>query len=86
MDTMWEGEYGTNRENNLKTHTLPYVKQTAGGKLLYNTGSLTLRSVTTQKAGTVSGVGGRGQRYTYGCFTQLYSRNQQTLVKQLSPN
>ena len=23
MDTMWEGEYGTNRENNLKTHTLP---------------------------------------------------------------
>ena len=23
MDTMWEGEYGTNRENKLKTHTLP---------------------------------------------------------------
>ena len=25
MDTMWEGEYGTNRENNLKTHTLTFL-------------------------------------------------------------
>ena len=69
MDTMWEGEYRTNRENSLKTHTLPYVKQTASGKWLCNTGSLTLCSVTTQKGGMVWGVGGSGHMHTYGCFT-----------------
>ena len=31
------------------------------------------------------GSRGRGHMYTYGCFTQLYGRNQQNIVKQLSP-
>ena len=36
-----EREGGTNRENSMKTYTLPYVKQIANGNLLYDQGSQT---------------------------------------------
>ena len=33
-----EGEGGVNRKNSLETYTLPCVKQTASGNLLYDAG------------------------------------------------
>ena len=36
VDTVREGENGTNWESCTETYTLPYVKQTASGNLLYN--------------------------------------------------
>ena len=85
MDTMWEGEYGTNRENNLKTHTLPYVKQTAGGKLLYNTGSLTLRSVTTQKAGRCRGWEGEDRGILMAASHSYTVETNKTLLSNYPP-
>ena len=38
LDTAGEGEGGMNWEDSTETYTLPYVKQRANGKLLYNTG------------------------------------------------
>ena len=40
MDTVWEGEDGTNWESGIGTYTLQYVKQTASENLLYDAGSL----------------------------------------------
>ena len=37
-DTVGEGEGGMIWENSSETHTLPYVKQTASGSLLYDSG------------------------------------------------
>ena len=37
--TEQEGEGGTNREGNMEIYTLPQVKQTASGNLLYDPGS-----------------------------------------------
>ena len=39
MDTVGEGERGTNGESSIDIYTLPCVKQIAGEMLLYNTGS-----------------------------------------------
>ena len=39
MDTMGEGEGGTNRESSVETYTLPFVKYKSGGNLLYDVGS-----------------------------------------------
>ena len=47
VDTAGEGEGGTNWESSTDMYTLPYVKEIAGGKLLYSTGSPALCSVTT---------------------------------------
>ena len=44
---MGEGEGGTNWESSMETLTLPYVKETASGNLLYEAGSSTPCSVTT---------------------------------------
>ena len=44
---MGEGEVGTNWESSMEILTLPYVKQTASGNLLYEAGSSTPWSVTT---------------------------------------
>ena len=44
-----------NWENSTDIYTLPYVKQAASGKLLYNTGNPAWRSVTTQRAGMGAG-------------------------------
>ena len=42
VDTVGEGGDGTNWESSTKTYTLPYVKQTASGNLLYNRESFNL--------------------------------------------
>ena len=39
VDTVGEGDHGTNREIDIETYTLPYVKQITSGNLLYDTGS-----------------------------------------------
>ena len=47
VDTVWEGEGGTNWESIVETCTLSYVKQIASGNLLCDSGSSTHCSVTT---------------------------------------
>ena len=39
MDTVQEGEGGTNAESSKEIQTLPYLKQRASGGLLYDAGS-----------------------------------------------
>lgn len=39
VDTAWAGASGTNGESSTNIHTLPCIKQTAGEKLLCNSGS-----------------------------------------------
>ena len=46
MDTAGEG-LGGRIESNFETYMLPYVKQRASDKLLYNTGSSIQCSMTT---------------------------------------
>ena len=60
MDTVREGEGGTNWENNTHIYTLPCVKQIASRKLLYSTESSAQDSMRTWRGG-VGGewVGGR---------------------------
>ena len=47
MDTVREGEGGTNGESSIDIYTLPCVKQIAGRTLLCNTGSPTWHFVMT---------------------------------------
>ena len=42
VDTVGEGEGGTNWESSMETYTLPEVKQIASGSLLYDEGSSNL--------------------------------------------
>ena len=53
----------------------------ASEKLLYNTGSSSWRSMTTQRGRMEQEVGGRWHMYTYDGFTLLYGRNQHNIVK-----
>ena len=46
----------------METYTLPYVKQTADGNLLCDSGNSNQGSVIAQKGGTARKVGGRFQR------------------------
>ena len=57
VDTVWEGERGTNGENRTEAYTLLYVKYTARGTLLCNTGSST--QCDTWRGGMVPGGEGR---------------------------
>ena len=47
VDTVGEGEGGTNGASGVDIYKLSYVKETAGGKLLYNTGTPAWHSVMT---------------------------------------
>ena len=47
MWTQRDGEDGMNGERSVDVHTLPCVKETASGKLLYSTGSSAQCSVMT---------------------------------------
>ena len=47
MNSMEEGESGTNGESSIDTYILTCVKQIADGKFLYNTGNPALCSVMT---------------------------------------
>ena len=55
-----------NGKSNIHTYTLPCVKQIAGRKLLYNTGSRTWCSMITYSDGMRGGEGGsKGRRCMY---------------------
>ena len=55
MDTVGEGEGGTNEGSSIDIHMLPCVRKTAGEKLLFNTGSPAWCSVMTQRGGVGEG-------------------------------
>ena len=59
VETTEEGESGMNSS---ETYTLPYAKQLASGKFLYNTGSSMWCSVTSQRGGIGWWVGGQFKR------------------------
>ena len=69
-----------NWEIRIDIYTLPCVKQTASGTLLYSTGSSAQCSVMTER----SGIGGeKGMLRREGTYVYLYPYN---TVKQLSFN
>ena len=51
MDTVREGESGTNEENSIDIYTLSCVKYIAAEKLLHYTGSQGWQSVMTERGG-----------------------------------
>ena len=51
VDTVREGEGGTNWKTGIDMYTLPGVKHIASGKLVYRTGSSARRSVMTERGG-----------------------------------
>ena len=63
-------EGGMNSESSTDMHTLPCIKQTAGGKLLCNTGCSAGSSVITSRVG-MGGVGGRLRREGIHAYSQL---------------
>ena len=74
-------------------HTLPYVKQTANGNLLSDSGNSNQGSVTTYRSGMGREVEGRfkrrGHRYTYGWFMLIFGRPTQyckAIILQLKVN
>ena len=72
------GRRGRMDERAALAHTLPCVRHTAGGKLLWTAGSTAQGPVTTQRAGMggwLGGLRGSGHTCTYSWFTLLYSRN-----------
>ena len=60
VDTVEEEKSGTNRECSINIYTLSCIKQIAGEKLLFNTGSPARCSVMTQRGGM--GVGKEDSR------------------------
>ena len=51
-----------NRESRIETHKIPYIKEIAGGNLLYDAGSSTWCSVTVWRGGMGWEVRGRFKR------------------------
>ena len=59
--------------------TIPYVKQTANGNLLHDSGNSSRGSVTIQKGGMGRETGGRGHGCTYGQFLLMLIENHKIL-------
>ena len=55
MDTVGEGESGTNGESSMEIYILPYVKQAGIGDSFYDLGSSNWCSVTTYRGGVGGG-------------------------------
>ena len=66
----WEGEHGTNSESSSDVYTLPDVKYTGGGKMLYSRGNSAWCSAMT--SGVDGECGERLQREGYMCV-YIYS-------------
>ena len=64
-----EGESGINREVGTDIHTLPCIKQTASGKLLYSSGSSAWCSVVIWSGGM---GGGREAKEGGGIYTHTH--------------
>ena len=88
VDTAGEGEGGANWEGSIEAYTLPAVKQTDSGSLLYDAESS--NSVLCDNLEECDGVQGglrkRGHMHTYGWLMLMFGRNQHNIVKQLSSN
>ena len=69
MDSVGEEESGMNGESSIGIHILPYVKQAASKKMLYNTQEPGLHSVMTLR-GRLGGEEGSSKErlymYNYG--------------------
>ena len=96
MDPGWageEGEGGTHRESDMEAYTLPCVKETTSGDLLWDSrsphgGSLTARRVG--RGGKRDGASGRkGHVRAHGCLMLMNGRGQQyceAIILQLKIN
>ena len=88
VDTVGDGEDGTNWDSSTETYTLPNVKQIASRNSLYDRelkpGALWQPRGVGWDGRWQGGSKGRIHVYTYGCFTLLYGRNQHKNVKLLS--
>ena len=62
VNTVGEGEHGTNGEVGIETYTLPYVKQITSGNLLYGTGGSEPVLCDNIRYGMEWKVGGRFKR------------------------
>ena len=71
------------RESSIDTYTLLFVNEIANGDLLYNTGSSTWCSVTSQRGGIGWGVGGRIQRLIQTVAWQKSTQHCYTVTLQL---
>ena len=87
VDTVREGEGGTNWSNDMETY-ITIRKMDTNENLLCDTGNSTWCSVTTCRGGKWwemrGGSGGRAHVYTPGWFTWICCRGQHSIVKQLS--
>ena len=85
-----KGEVGESWESSLETHTLPYVKQMAGGIFCVTQGAQYHALWQPRGEGLGGrwewGSGGRGYTYTCDWFMLMYGRNQHNIVKQLASN
>ena len=85
VDTMWEGEGETNWEGNWNIHTILCKTASSWEAATQNT-ELHLVLCDDLEGGWERGSRGRGCMYVYGWFKLQYSRNQQSIAKQLFSN
>ena len=88
VDTAWEGEGGPGWESSVETHTLPCVKQTASGKLLWNTGTSAQCSMRPRGIGFGVCEGSlrwRGYMFTYSWFCGVGEDSWESLALQGDP-
>ena len=91
VDTVGEGEGGTNWESRTETYTLSYAKLDTSGNLLSDAGSSNLELCDNLEGWDRVGDRREGQEggdihNTYGWFMLMYGRNQHNIVEQVSPN
>ena len=89
MDTVKEGEGGTNWESGIETSTLPNAKLDSQWHLLYDAGSsnpVLWNNLEGWDGGRENQEGGDIGILNYGKFMLIYVRNPHNTVKQLSSN
>ena len=90
METVEEGEGGTNQESSMETYPLLFAKQTASGNSLHDAGSSNPLLCDNLEACDGVGVGGRLKREGTHAFLRLITlvcgRDQHSIVKQSPSN
>ena len=90
LDSVGESEGGMICENSIETYTLPYVKQTASGNLMYDAGNQKSVLCDNLEGGVGWGgvgrevgdsLGGREHKSAYGQFMLMYGKNHHNIVK-----
>ena len=89
VDTVGEEKRGTNGESRINIYTLSCVKQIAGEKLLYNTGSPAWHSVMTSRDGMGRGDERQAQKGGKICINmadwQRTAETNTTMKRNFSP-